>query len=124
MNVKGGRSLQLYRVFRNNVPHRGQVKGHPRTATPLIGWHFCNNFLDPEDMRKKALGITTHIGYAGVDAVPPAKELGKRLDRNMHPFRDRQLHPKADLDEESLPKFIRENPERFRWAEGGKDGKA
>jgi hypothetical protein len=123
VNVAGGRKLGLYRVFRSDVPHRPQVKGHSRTATPLIGWHFCNNFLTGEDFRKKAIGITTHLGYAGVDAVPPAEELWKRMNSNMHPFRDRQLDPKAMLGRESLPKFIRENPEKFRWVTGGENGK-
>jgi hypothetical protein len=123
------RKLSLYRVFRSDIPYRDQVKGHPRTITDTLGWHFTNCY-DAEGIRTKAIGITTHYGICGVDKVPDASDIHDALERGKDPFRTRwtkgQLQEfdvvkglyvedrvQSTTDLEWAPKYIRENPERF-----------
>lgn len=121
-----GRKLDLYRAFRSDIPHRLQVKGYPRAATPLIGWHFTNCYT-PEDIRMKALGITTHYGLNGVDMVPSADEIAQSLKSGKDPFRTRWSQGQLKTTEGNIadtrlddpdnlswaPKYMRENPEKF-----------
>lgn len=125
------KKLQLYRVFRSDVPYRDTVKGRPRIATSLCGWHFTNCY-DPEGIRTKAMGITTHYGICGVENVPTADEIGTALDHGKDPFSSRWTHgelvEQASRDLKSVqkrvlagtdwaPKYIRDNPERFPFYE-------
>lgn len=120
-----GKKLAIYRVFRSDVPNRSQVKGFPRTTTPLIGWHFTNCY-DPEGIRTKTMGITTHYGICGVEQVPNVENIAKSLEENKNPFRRRWAGGKLVKDVEEIdkgkkegldwaPKFMRENPELFPW---------
>jgi hypothetical protein len=130
VNVKG-KGVDIWRGFRGDIPYRGAVKGRPRTKVKNIGWHFTNCFRESEDMRNKAVGILTHYGYHGVDAIPNADILDNAIKRMQNPFRLRWSKGKLIEDEFNIkplperilpvdpadwaPKFMRENPTLFPW---------
>lgn len=124
-----GKKVELYRVFRGDQPYTGNVKGRKRCKTPTIGWHFTNCFVNGNDIRNKAIGISTHYGYNGVDEIPNAKVLKEVVNRFQNPFRTRwskgqlveselNITPKRSWDYKNkdwAPKFMRENPHKFPW---------
>jgi hypothetical protein len=123
-----GKGLQLWRVFRSDLPYRSIVKGYPRKATAgRVGWHFTNCYT-PEEIRIKALGILTHYGFRGVDAVPSVEDIERSLRAGKDPFRtrwssgklvttpDQEIFPPEHRIEPNLdhaPKFMRDNPDLF-----------
>jgi hypothetical protein len=116
-----GKKRSLYRVFRSDrdVDLKGgvAVKGRSRTSTPVIGWHFCNCFLDPKDLQTKAKGITTHYGIGGVDNVPSVEEITESLAAETNPFFNKnKIKAKKECNLDEVPKFMKENPDRFPWA--------
>jgi hypothetical protein len=126
-----GRKLDLYRVFRGDIPYRATVKHRPRWGSEVcIGWHFTNCY-SPEEIRMKATGITTHYGICGVDNVPSTDEIEKSLKTGHDPFLTRWSQGKlvernglvspsrvsSKVDRDWAPKFIRENPDKFPWYE-------
>ncbi len=124
-----GKTVTIYRVFRGDVPHRSYVKGRPRTSTPEIGWHFTNCFNDGEGLYNKAVGISTHYAYCGVNTIPSPEHLKSQLDKGDHPFRDRwskgkvRQNPKditikkvlSKTDRDWAPKLMRSDPGMFPW---------
>jgi hypothetical protein len=119
-----GKKLDLWRIFRGDIPYRGGVRGYPRISMKeKIGWHFTNCY-SAEDLRLKALGICTHYGYRGVDDVPSVVHIQSKLDEGLNPFvvadgmnpgqRQGILPSYKILDGlDWAPKFMQENPERF-----------
>jgi hypothetical protein len=127
-----GKGVDIWRGFRGDIPYRGAVKGHPRHRIGNIGWHFTNCFIDPADLRSKAVGILTHYGYNGVDSIPNPEDLGKALASYTNPFglrwqkgklasTEKSIKPESFLpwdNPEWAPKFMREHPELFPWYKG------
>ncbi len=130
INMKG-HGLNLWRVFRSDVPHRMNVKGRPRRSIEVrIGGHYTNCYLSGEEIRTKALGILTHYGYSGVSEVPSAEDIELSLKARVNPFctywtdgeisgtlggRDtiHLLLGEITPDLDHAPKFMRDNPNLF-----------
>lgn len=126
VNFKG-KKRNIYRIHRGDLPFRYSYKGRHRTLTPNIGWHFSNCFKKAEDLRTKAIGISTHYGYDNLEEIPTAEDIESLLSLRKNPFlykrKGRDLvtqHKTTEIplkiaSKETLPKFIQENQEQFRW---------
>jgi hypothetical protein len=132
-----GKRLRLYRVFREDVEYDDTFiedlkKDNSKIITPLVGGHFHNCFIDPSDLHKKYIGISTHIGFSGISDIPSVGCIKASLEKGYNPsltkWKDGEIVEPVEIlvknffskeeAESWVPRFMLENPEKFPWYEG------